>query len=217
MWNPYIDSLIYKITGHSSPLLTVRVIEGTSQVITLDSDGVVKVTDIKKFNNVQSFSVETQDDKHKFLPQSFCFIPKPLKLAFCGRSVSLYEYDKNYNPNFVDDYVAICCLFVPSQLAFFTPAGNKIKIWNALTGDIRKIFSDITQGEITVFKLDALKKRMIIGDSLGHIALFNVVNGAKIKALPKHQAEITHIVHAYSVKSGGGNNLMKSSSEEQKQ
>jgi len=52
VWNPYIDSLIYKITGHSSPLQTVRVIEGTSQVITLDSDGVVKVTDIKKFNNV---------------------------------------------------------------------------------------------------------------------------------------------------------------------
>ena len=107
-------------------------------------------------------------------------------MAFCGRSISLYEYDKNYNPKFVDDFVAICCIFVPSQLAFYTPAGNKIKLWNALTGDIKKIFSDITQGEITIFKLDFLKKRMMIGDSLGYPGLYNVVNGAKIKSLPRH-------------------------------
>jgi WD40 repeat protein len=37
---------------------------------------------------------------------------------------------------------------------------------------------------------------MIIGDSNGQTALFNVINGAKIKALPKHTAEVTSIVHA---------------------
>ena len=52
-------------------------------------------------------------------------------------------------------------------MAFFTPAGNKIKIWNALTGDIKRIYSDITTGEITAFALDNLAKRMIIGDSNG--------------------------------------------------
>lgn len=30
VWNPYIDNLIYKISGHSSPILGVKVIEGTS-------------------------------------------------------------------------------------------------------------------------------------------------------------------------------------------
>ncbi|KAL4503262.1 hypothetical protein ABPG72_000868 [Tetrahymena utriculariae] len=199
VWNPYIDNLIYKISGHSSPLLGVKVIEGTSQVITLDSDGNVRVTDIKKFSNVQCFSVETSDEKHKFNPQCFTYIPKPLKLAFCGRSVQLYEYDKNYNPNYVDDYVAICCAFVPSQLAFYTPAGNKIKLWNALTGDIKKIFSDITQGEITCFTLDSLKKRMLIGDSMGQIGIYNTYNGAMIKALPKHSAEIVQIIHADAI------------------
>lgn len=52
-------------------------------------------------------------------------------------------------------------------MAFFTPAGNKIKIWNALTGDIKRIYSEITPGEITAFALDNLQKRMIIGDSNG--------------------------------------------------
>jgi WD40 repeat protein len=81
-------------------------------------------------------------------------------------------------------------------MAFFTPAGNKIKIWNALTGDIKRIYSDITVGEITAFALDNLAKRMIIGDSNGQTALFNVINGAKIKTLPKHTAEVTSICHA---------------------
>ena len=37
---------------------------------------------------------------------------------------------------------------------------------------------------------------MIIGDSNGLSALYNVINGAKIKALPKHSAEVTAIIHA---------------------
>ena len=122
----------------------------------------MRVTDIKKFNLVQQFSVaESQDEKHNFEPQTFCFIPKPLKLCFAGRTVEIYEYDKNYNPLYVDDFVAIKCYFVPSQLSFFTPAGKNVKLWNALTGDIKKIFSDLTPSEITCFALDKLKKRML--------------------------------------------------------
>jgi hypothetical protein len=69
VWNPYIDNLIYKISGHNCPILGVHVIEGTSQVISLDQDGNVRVTDIKKFNLVQQFSVaESSDEKHSFDP-----------------------------------------------------------------------------------------------------------------------------------------------------
>ncbi len=75
MWNPYIDNLVYKITGHSSPLLGVKVIDGTTQVVSCDNEGNVRVTDIKKFTNVQIFSVETSDEKHKFNPQYFTFFP----------------------------------------------------------------------------------------------------------------------------------------------
>lgn len=189
------ENYIYKISGHSSPLIGLLVIENTSQIVSLDSEGNLKIWDIKKFNCVQSFSVENNDEKHKFNPQSLTYIPRPLKLVVSGRSISLYEYDKNYNPNFVDDYVALCAKFVPSSLSFFTPHGNKVKIWNGLTGDIKKIYSDITKSEITAFILDFYCKRMIIGDSSGETAVFNVINGAKIKNLPKHSAEVLKIIH----------------------
>ncbi len=93
----------------------------------------------------------------------------------------MYDYDKGYNPNFVDDYVANCCKFVPYNLTFLTPHGFKVKVWNALTGDIIRIYQDITISEISCFNLDSLQKRMLIGDSGGNTYVYNVLNGAILK------------------------------------
>lgn len=53
---------------------------------------------------------------------------------------------------------------------------------------------DITPNQITAFDFDFLKKRMIIGDTKGNIALYNTANGAKMKNLTHHAAEITHLI-----------------------
>ena len=50
----------------------------------MDSDGNIKVWDIKKFNCVQAFSVDMSDEKHRFNPQSITYIPKPIKLVAAG-------------------------------------------------------------------------------------------------------------------------------------
>lgn len=48
--------------------------------------------------------------------ESFTYIDKPLKLVLGGRSILFCEYDKDYNPLFVDDNAAICCEYLPNQL-----------------------------------------------------------------------------------------------------
>jgi len=82
------------------------------------------------------------------------YIPHPLKLIISGRTIQMYDYDKGYNPNFVDDYLANCCKFVPDNLVFLTPHGFRVKVWNALTGDIVKIYQDLTEAEISFFGID---------------------------------------------------------------
>lgn len=42
--------------------------------------------------------------------------------------------------------------------------------------------------------LDTLKKRLIIGDIMGNLSVHNVLNGAKMKQLSKHNSEIFSIV-----------------------
>ena len=72
--------------------------------------------------------------------------------------------------------------------------GNKIKVWSALNGDIERIYMDVTQHEVSTFEFDFLQKRMIIGDTKGNISLHNTANGAKMKSLSKHAAEVTFLI-----------------------
>jgi hypothetical protein len=53
---------------------------------------------------------------------------------------------------------------------------------------------DITSFEISAFDFDFLRKRMIIGDTKGNIALYNTANGAKMKSLTRHAGEVTHLI-----------------------
>jgi hypothetical protein len=71
-------------------------------------------------------------------------INKPLKLVFTGKSIYMYEYDKNYHPNTADDKPALCCRYMKDKFYFFTPMGNKIKVWSALNGDVERVYMDIT-------------------------------------------------------------------------
>lgn len=54
------------------------------------------------------------------------YIPKPLKIIVSGRSLCVYEYDKNYNARQVDNYPAVCAKFDPNTLTVVTPHGNKV-------------------------------------------------------------------------------------------
>jgi hypothetical protein len=167
------------------------VVEGTHQLISMDSEGIVKITDTRRFNIISSFSVETESGHgNQGSVTNFITINKPskqvLRLVFGGKSVWFYDYDKNYNPSTADENTVIACRYVKNTLCFFTPAGNKVKVWSALNGDIEKIYMEITSFEITAFDFDFLRKRMIIGDTKGNIALYNTANGAKMKSLTKH-------------------------------
>jgi len=83
---------------------------------------------------------------------------------------------------------------VKETLSFFTPSGNKIKVWSALNGDVEKVYMDITAFEISAFDFDSLRKRMVIGDTRGNVAVYNTANGARMKILTKHAGEVTHLI-----------------------
>jgi len=167
----------------------------------LDSEGVVKITDTRRFNIISSFSVEPDVYRGQSgggLVSSFIAVNRPNKqgqrLIFAGKSIWFYDYDKNYNPAAADEHTVISCRYVKETLSFFTPSGNKIKVWSALNGDVEKVYMDITAFEISAFDFDSLRKRMVIGDTRGNVALYNTANGARMKVLTKHSGEVTHLI-----------------------
>lgn len=46
MWNPYIDTLVYKLHGHNAPFVCITVCEDSPQLLSSDIEGVVKVWDM---------------------------------------------------------------------------------------------------------------------------------------------------------------------------
>jgi WD40 repeat protein len=144
IWNPYISNVIHKVQAHSSPIYSMKVVG--HQLLSMDMKGTIKVLDVRTFVEVNSFEVESPDDKVKMEPMCLEVIPKPLKLAISGKTICQFEYDKNYVPNAVDDNMALCCKAVPSLLSLYTPVGPKIKVWSLLTGEVDKIFNDLSKG-----------------------------------------------------------------------
>ena len=104
-------------------------------------------------------------------------IPKPLRIAVCGRTILLFEYDKYYVPSAVDDCMAICCKSL--QMSLFTPVGNKLKVWSLLTGEVDKVYGGITKGDITAFTFNQKRHAMVLGDTTGSIQVFGTKNGHK--------------------------------------
>ena len=54
VWNPYILAPVYNLTGHASPIIGLAFIPNPLHIISIDSDCVLKVWDVKKFKCIDS-------------------------------------------------------------------------------------------------------------------------------------------------------------------
>lgn len=196
VWNPYIDSPVHNLQGHASSIVSLKFVNNPMHIVSLDSDMTIKIWDSKKFKCSDTISVEEFQDKKNFNPNGICLLTKPLKLVVIGKSISFLEYDRNNNLTSADENVSICAQFIPSNLTLLTPVGNKIKVWNLLTGEVKKIFSNLSKTDISTCNLDSRAKRFMMGDLDGNVGVYNVNNGAQLKVLSQHKNEIISIIHS---------------------
>lgn len=196
VWNPYIEAPVHNLSGHMSPIIGLAFIENPLHIVSVDQDCVMKVWDTKKFKCVDTPTLENIEDKHSFKVNGICRIPFPNKIVLYGKNIYVFGYDKNNSLTSADENVSLCARFVAGSLSLMTPVGNKVKLWNLLTGEVKKIFSDLTKTDITSLVLDAKGKRFVMGDSEGNVGVYNVTNGALLKTLTKHKAEIIFLIHA---------------------
>ena len=196
VWNPYIEAPVHNLSGHMSPIIGIAFIDNPLHIVSVDQDCVMKVWDTKKFKCVDTPALENMEDKNSFKVNGICRIPHPNKIILFGKNIYTFGYDKNNSMTSADENVSLCARFVAGSLCLMTPVGNKVKLWNMLTGEVKKIFSDLTKTDITSLVLDAKGKRFVMGDTEGNVAVYNVTNGALLKTLTKHKAEIIFLIHA---------------------
>jgi WD40 repeat protein len=57
VWNPYIDNPVYKVSAHNAPIVSIFAVDHTAQLISSDSDGIIKIWDIRSFECMQTINV----------------------------------------------------------------------------------------------------------------------------------------------------------------
>ena len=112
VWNPYIDNPVFKVQAHNAPIVAVYAIDHTPQLISSDSDGLVKIWDIRNFECVQTINVQENFEQYKFNLSYMLPIWQHKRLLIAGRQLLFFEYDKNSNPNLADDQAPLCCEYV---------------------------------------------------------------------------------------------------------
>lgn len=60
VWNPYIPSLVYKISCNLN-VVDVQIIPGTNYLAALDTASNLKIREINKFNLISTFVVDRPD------------------------------------------------------------------------------------------------------------------------------------------------------------
>lgn len=122
--NPYIDQPVYKIQAHNAPIVCIKAIQSTPQLVSCDSDGIVKVWDIRTFKCVQTIASHDNLDIAKFSLAQVLAVWEHRRIIFAGSEFIAYEYDKVLNPSLADDSPAIKCLYNERYQEFLTPVSN---------------------------------------------------------------------------------------------
>ena len=61
VWNTYVKDKIFLLRGHNHPLIGVKCLPESPQIITADNVGMVKVWDVRNFLCVQTFNAPVEE------------------------------------------------------------------------------------------------------------------------------------------------------------
>jgi len=175
--------------GHTSPLVGVRVVPDTPQIVTGDHDGYLRLWDIRNFRCVQKWRPASQE--------MTCFevIPQFRKVVVGGKKMHFFESEKTVDSTVTDSQLITCAMYNDVTMSFMTVSEKTIKIWSAVTGRVSKIYHDVSSSEITTCVFDTRRRKVIFGNSDGEIKVLNYNNGVIMKEIQGHSRDVSGICY----------------------
>ena len=193
VWDLVVGKHVGMLQGHSQSLIGVKVLNGTNQIITGDVSGIFKVWDNRDLSLVQTFSIPNNGNKKA---NTFCTTSLSKKKIIVGSDkVYFFDYEESQEGNLADSKVCICVLYNEVFNIFVTAHIDCIKICDAEKGQLKQVFRDITNAEISCVKFDHRKRKLFIGDVEGHVLLINILNGVQMKYFNKHKDYISSMAY----------------------
>lgn len=189
VWNPIVEKCIFRMEGHTSPLVGVRVVPDTPQIITGDRDGYLRLWDIRNFRCVQKWRPSATE------MSCFEVIPKYRKVVVGGKKMHFFESEKTVDVTVTDVVLITAALYNPIAMSFCSISERSLKIWSAVTGRVTKIYHDVSSSEITCMCLDSRCRKIIFGNAEGEIRVVNYNNGVVMKSIQGHSRDVSGVVY----------------------
>ena len=118
--------------------------------------GIFKVWDSRDLSLVQTFSIPNSMNKKA---HTFCVTSKHKKRIIIGADkLYFFDYEESQEGNLADTHVCIEVIYNEVFDTFITAHMNSIKIWDAITGQLKQIFKNPTKNEISYVILEKKKR-----------------------------------------------------------
>ena len=194
VWSPFADKVVYSLRGHNAPLIGVQFVPGTPQIVTADADGWMKIWDARNFSCCQTFF--TMSSLTSFTACS----QRHKRIVVVGKSHELCIYEQEGGPFLKrkSEEVIIAAIYSAFTMTILTANKEDVKIWDALTGQLSRVYRGLAESDLTAVCLDSRQRKLFIGDSLGKIRVYNYLTGAYMKSMTPHSEEIISMCYSGS-------------------
>eukprot|EP00817_Percolomonadidae_sp_ATCC50343_P006496 CAMPEP_0117419590 /NCGR_PEP_ID=MMETSP0758-20121206/1113_1 /TAXON_ID=63605 /ORGANISM="Percolomonas cosmopolitus, Strain AE-1 (ATCC 50343)" /LENGTH=1237 /DNA_ID=CAMNT_0005200729 /DNA_START=140 /DNA_END=3849 /DNA_ORIENTATION=+ len=147
LWNPLSENCVFKFEGHSRPLIGAHIVEGTPELITVDTTGIVIIWDIRTLKIVQKLR-PNNTDYVRF--KTFCYDYSNLQIIVSGeqeinywKSIESETLGRITNPITQLRYNRVFKQLLTSVKRF-------ISVWKGKNGELHKHYP-VAESNITDF------------------------------------------------------------------
>eukprot|EP00397_Hematodinium_sp_SG-2012_P004466 GEMP01004478.1.p1 GENE.GEMP01004478.1~~GEMP01004478.1.p1 ORF type:complete len:881 (+),score=148.55 GEMP01004478.1:207-2849(+) len=186
IWNPYNPKVVSYLQGHNAPIQQVVVNEKDHQLISLSSDKVIKIWDLRSsYRCIQTFV-----DKTGYTPEDrltrMALDEETPSLILCSATVNilpLHSSREDVQRSRTHEHPIVDALYNSEFWQIVTgDQSGTVALWNISTGALDFQFHK-THGnaKLTCMMLDTSLRRLFTGGDDGEVRLWNVSSGQLLR------------------------------------
>eukprot|EP00743_Colponemidia_sp_Colp-15_P009230 GILK01010078.1.p1 GENE.GILK01010078.1~~GILK01010078.1.p1 ORF type:complete len:1529 (+),score=350.86 GILK01010078.1:164-4750(+) len=194
IWAPESTNrnLLGKLIGHAHPVVAGKVLDGQPVAATIDDKCNIRIWDLRSYVCVQIVN----DERLASDVNQMISLPSHSLFVVGGRRLHWFETQQSSSNHQRDeDRSAFTAVYNDYYNSFATVTKSEVRIWDARTGQLKKIYDDLVEKEkeLTAFCLDDRNRKFFLGDHKGDIRVCSFSNGGIIKGMDKHKREVSYL------------------------
>lgn len=205
LWDPFSKTVAY-LTGHNSAVIDLALNQDKNQLISLGTDKIVKVWDIRTFQCVQTIV-----DKTIYRPENrltgLYFNPRINSLILTSKKINIWPFKAAEEQPTSHESTVTCVLFNKNfNCIISADEESTVNVWDINQNSLLFKFMDAHNGNrITSMSLDSSGRRLITGSHDGSIKMWNFSNGQCLREFnyehePKEVSKLAFIGNDSSTK-----------------